>query len=128
MYDQHKQYEALLLENTQLENKLKQTEDLLALANEKNIELEKNSIDGILRETNETVISGWESLLDTVKKELYKARDIIKQQGQPDSQFEQKAEQKTEQEKNNSAAPNLDATPNTPPAISTTETISGERT
>jgi hypothetical protein len=117
MYEQHKQYEVLLAKHVQLEANLEDINALLTLAKEKNVELEKNSIDGMLRETNEVVISGWETLLNTVKKELYKAREIIQQK-----QGQQVPE--TEQDKNNSVEP----TPEVPPVTDSTEVISGERT
>jgi hypothetical protein len=95
---------------------------LLASAKQKNVELEKNSIDGMLRETNEVVISGWEALLNTVKQELYKAREIIQQkQGQQPSE--------TEQEKSNNIAPRSEEpTQKVPPVTDSTRAISGERT
>ncbi|MFT5421892.1 MAG: hypothetical protein ACI9D5_002654 [Candidatus Endobugula sp.] len=117
MYEQNKQYEVLLAKNTQLEASLSQAEELLALAQKKNVELEKNSIDGMLRETNKVVISGWETLLNTVKEELYKAREIIQQrQGQQPPE--------SAQEKSN----NVESTPEVPSVIDSTEVISGERT
>jgi len=42
--------------------------------------LEASSIDGIVRDANDALLSGWESLVNTVGEELKKARKPIPQQ------------------------------------------------
>ncbi len=77
IYNQHKEIQVLTVQNKRLQTELKVSQELLATANAKVEELDKKSLDGILRETNKVVISGWETLLDTVEQELEKAREII---------------------------------------------------
>jgi predicted nucleic acid-binding Zn-ribbon protein len=71
-------------ENIQLEQQLLAANDSLEslntsldVANKKIETLEKNSIDGILKDTNKAVINSWEALLNTVEGELKKARKSI---------------------------------------------------
>jgi len=77
IYNQHEEIKALSVQNKRLQIELKVSQELLATANAKVEELDKRSLEGVLRETNKVVISGWETLLDTVEQELEKAREII---------------------------------------------------
>jgi cbb3-type cytochrome oxidase subunit 3 len=74
IYHQDRRYHDLVAENQQLSVQLDQTQTLLRGAEEKMALLEKNSIEGMIEETNDVVVSGWEALLDTVKDELTKAK------------------------------------------------------
>ncbi|MFT6255231.1 MAG: cbb3-type cytochrome oxidase subunit 3 [Granulosicoccus sp.] len=74
IYHQDRRYNDLVAENQQLSVQLDQVKTLLRETEEKVVLLEKNSIEGMLEETNEVVVSGWETLLDAVKEELTKAK------------------------------------------------------
>jgi hypothetical protein len=39
--------------------------------------MKKRSLEGMLKETNKAVVSGWETLLNAVQEELNKAKDAI---------------------------------------------------
>ena len=53
------------------------SEKALAEANTKIENIEKKSLEGMLKETNKAIVSGWEALLDTVQQELDKAKQAI---------------------------------------------------
>jgi hypothetical protein len=95
IYQQEKKHAALESENTTLRTTIQALEESLAMANDKNSELEKKSVEGILRETNKVVVSGWETLLNTVEQELNKARKMI----------EQKKSQEKEEETTSKSSP-----------------------
>lgn len=84
IYEQDKQYEALLSSHTELDSKVVMLEQQLQKLGEENAELEKKSVEGILRETNKVVVSGWEALLEKVEKELNKAKQLMPPQSSSD--------------------------------------------
>jgi hypothetical protein len=75
IYYQDREHVSLVGNNQQLVEQLEQANLLLLESEEKIALLEKKSIEGILEETNKVVVSGWETLLDTVKDELTKAKE-----------------------------------------------------
>jgi hypothetical protein len=75
IYHQDKEHGSLAVENQQLTEQLAKANALLLESEEKIALLEKKSIEGMLEETNKVVVSGWETLLDTVKEELTKAKE-----------------------------------------------------
>ncbi len=77
LYDMHTKNQQLISDNVELEKQLLETQDSLTAAQAKIEELEKTSIEGMLKETNKAVVSGWETLLDAVESELKKARKSI---------------------------------------------------
>ncbi len=77
LYDMYTKNQQLISENIELEKQLIETQDSLSSAQAKIEELEKTSIEGMLKETNKAVISGWETLLDAVESELNKAKKSI---------------------------------------------------
>ncbi len=77
LYDYYNKNQQLLTENVQIETELFQTKESLLAAEKKASDLEKRSLEGMLKETNKAVVSGWEKLLDAVENELDKARDSI---------------------------------------------------
>lgn len=84
LYEFHNKNQGLIAENVQLEqqllsvnNSLITVNDSLTAANKKIEVLEKNSLEGVLQDTNKAVINSWEALLDTVEDELEKARKSI---------------------------------------------------
>jgi cbb3-type cytochrome oxidase subunit 3 len=81
IYHQDKQHAALLAGNQQLTEQLDNANALLLESEETIALLEKNSIEGMLEETNKVVVSGWETLLDTVKSELTKAKERFNVEG-----------------------------------------------
>ncbi len=85
LYDFYHKNEQLLAENVQLETELFQAKELLLTAEEKIASLENKSLEGMLKETNKAVVSGWEKLLDAVENELNKARESIGELSQPES-------------------------------------------
>ena len=46
-------------------------------------ELNEGSLDAMVDDANEAIISGWEALMDTVNKELQNARDSLRADDQP---------------------------------------------
>jgi hypothetical protein len=81
IYHQDKEHSSLVVENQQLTEQLAKANALLMKSEEKITLLEKKSIEGMLEETNKVVVSGWETLLDTVKEELTKAKERFNVQG-----------------------------------------------
>lgn len=77
MYTQHTDYQTLVHEHQQLKNELSRTNELLVAANQQITALEKETLDGMLKETNKALLSGWDTLLDSVEGELTKARKIL---------------------------------------------------
>lgn len=45
--------------------------------------LDKGSVQGIVREANDAILSGWESLVNTVESELKRAREDMEKQTAP---------------------------------------------
>ena len=78
IHDQHNRYERLEQDYSNVIQELENTKAQLAAEQGRSEALEKKSIEGILKETNKAVISGWETLLNTVEKELEKARSVIR--------------------------------------------------
>lgn len=88
LYQKNIENEHLRVENQRLSLELaevKRSLDELTLANQA---LEKKSVEGLLRETNKVVVSGWETLLNTVEKELDKAREMIQQKREASEEAE----------------------------------------
>lgn len=79
IYDKRNQYERLLAEHEMLKEELVLANQSISQLTDKNEELEKKSVEGLLRETNKVVVSGWETLLNTVEEELNKAKKMIQQ-------------------------------------------------
>ena len=77
IYDFYTKNQLLITENLVLESELLQSQQNLAKAEEKIQILEKSSVKGMLEETNKAIMSSWESILDTVKRELEQARDTL---------------------------------------------------
>jgi len=81
IYHQDKEHGSLVVENQQLTTQLEKANALLRESEENIALLEKKSIEGMLEETNKVVVSGWETLLDTVKEELAKAKERFNAEG-----------------------------------------------
>jgi hypothetical protein len=81
IYHQDKEHRSLAVEHQQLTEQLEKANSLLLESEEKIALLEKKSIEGMLEETNKVVVSGWETLLDTVKEELTKAKERFTVEG-----------------------------------------------
>lgn len=152
IYDLHNKNEALIADNVNLETQLAQSEQALATVRSEIEELEKRSLEGVLKETNKAVISGWEKLLNTVEKELEKARDAIpgiigsdpgadespldknstnenrSQDSTTESAQEPSAGKEPSADKKSSADKEPSADEATPPATESGEPIQGERT
>lgn len=47
------------------------------------VKLDEGSLDNMVDEANEAFISGWEALMDTVDKELQKARESLRAEDEP---------------------------------------------
>ena len=132
LYQQHQEKQALQVLNQQLQTELAIVRQSLAESQKKAEELEEKSIEGMLRETNKVVVSGWETLLDTVEQELNKARDAIQQKKQQQNdeavhggaatEPQLKAQDSVEQETQN-REPSDDQQEKAAPAL-----IEGERT
>ncbi|MGH1372922.1 MAG: hypothetical protein ACRBBW_12840 [Cellvibrionaceae bacterium] len=73
--------EELRLVNEQLANITKQFDELQS-AHSPNPHSQNNSLDSMVKEANDALISGWESLVNTVSEELKKAGE---QSPQPES-------------------------------------------
>lgn len=50
------------------------------------LELNEGSLDAMVDDANEAIISGWEALIDVVNKELQNARDSLRADDQPKTQ------------------------------------------
>lgn len=77
LYDFYQKHQGLLADNTALESKVLATEKELNVAAARIEAMEKASLEGVLKESNKAIVSGWETLLDTVQGELNKAREAI---------------------------------------------------
>ena len=77
IYSFYTDKQALLVEKQDIASRLQQSEQNLSAANEKIAQMERDRLEGRLRETNKAIVSGWEQLLDTVEGELQKARKSI---------------------------------------------------
>ena len=86
IYQQKASYEQLVLENKQLRLELSAAQKMLSDEQSKVAALEKKTLDGMLEETNKVVVSGWETLLGSVKAELEKARQLMKQSTSSDAE------------------------------------------
>jgi uncharacterized protein YlxW (UPF0749 family) len=109
IYEQKKEYETLTLSHQQLTLDLENAKKSLADLHQENQALEKKSVEGLLRETNKVVVSGWETLLNAVEGELNKAREMIQQKQAPAQAPADNAEDNTaildEQESPSSESP-----------------------
>lgn len=122
LYDYYNKNQQLIAENIQLETELLQTKESLLAAEEKAADLEKRSLEGVLKETNKAVVSGWEKLLDAVEGELNKAREAIEEIQEPAT------EQPDEQKPNGGDEGGVDNGEDPPSTIDIPEPIQGERT
>jgi CMP-N-acetylneuraminic acid synthetase len=121
IYHQDKRYEELVTENAQsseqlvlAETLLRDVEEKLALLEKTNVEktnVVKNSIESVLVDTSEVVVSGWKILLDRVNEALTDAKN----------RFNEEASQIL---KDNAAPPTQPALPNSEDS----PIIEGERT
>ena len=82
LYQGHTENQRLQAENEQLVLALAEAKQTLESLVAENEVLERKSVEGLLRETNKVVVSGWETLLNTVEQELNKAREMIQQKKQ----------------------------------------------
>jgi hypothetical protein len=92
LYDFYNKNQKLISENIELETQLLTSQEALAEAQARAEQLEKQSLEGVLKQTNKAVVSGWEKLMNTVEEELQKARDampnILGNEQQPSDQSE----------------------------------------
>lgn len=123
LYDFFHKNEQLLAENTQLEKELFESKEALLASENKMAELEKKSLEGMLKQTNKAVVSGWEKLLNTVEAELNKARESIHELSKPPMPDNSPEAAPSEEQSNSEEAQKN----NEPPAPSP-EVIKGERT
>jgi hypothetical protein len=77
LYDFYQKNQSLISENIELETQLLISQEALTEANKRVEQLEKQSLEGVLKQTNKAVVSGWEKLMNTVEEELKKARDAL---------------------------------------------------
>jgi hypothetical protein len=77
LYDFYNKNQKLISENIELETQLLTSQEALAEAQARAEQLEKQSLEGVLKQTNKAVVSGWEKLMNTVEEELQKARDAM---------------------------------------------------
>lgn len=77
LYEYYNKNQVLIADNIQLEQQLLVANESLVVINEKVEKLEKNSLNSVLKETNEAVVKGWESLLNSVESELERARESV---------------------------------------------------
>ena len=118
VYDLHTKNKNLLAKNIELENKVLRAEKDLGEAFSKIESLEKKSLEGVLKETNKAVISGWELLLKRVEEELGKARETLS-----DLLGDEEEKQSTGDQATDSGSEETQ-----PPANNGTAPIQGERT
>lgn len=88
LYDYYNKNQQLMAENVQIETELFEAKEALLAVEKKATELEKRSLEGMLKETNKAVVSGWEKLLDAVEGELDKARESIGELREPKASVE----------------------------------------
>ncbi|MEJ2442545.1 MAG: hypothetical protein P8Y42_03665 [Exilibacterium sp.] len=67
--------------------------------------LNKTSFKGLVRDANDAILSGWESLLDTVENEVKKAREALDQEQNPGSPQPGEPQPQTEPELDNQQHP-----------------------
>ena len=141
LYDYYNTNQQLMAENVQIETELFQVKESLLAVTQKAEALEKRSLEGMLKETNKAVVSGWEKLLDAVEGELNKARDSIGQLREPQAGSQNPSDlnsdrnnslnsgQSPEQPSDSPKADSEDVPAIEPPSIqSVPEPIKGERT
>ncbi len=76
MLQESRQQLALASElNTQQQQQLELLHAEVVRLNQRVSTLDKNSVEGIVREANQAILQGWESLVSTVEEELKKARE-----------------------------------------------------
>ena len=90
LYDFFQKNEQLLAENIQLERELLATKESLLLTETKITELENKSLEGMLKQSNEAMVTAWETLSDTVERELYKARASVHELTKPKEKEQEK--------------------------------------
>lgn len=75
IYHQNKQYRDAIVDNQRLSLALDDKTARLLEAEKAIAALEKKTVEGMMEETNKVVVSGWETLLNTVRNELNKAKE-----------------------------------------------------
>ncbi len=78
-YQTHLQLTELKRQNKALNQQLMGVGEQLTAVSKALAKFESTSLDSIVRDANDALISGWESLVDTVAEELKKARDGLPQ-------------------------------------------------
>ncbi|WP_439134925.1 hypothetical protein [Pseudomaricurvus sp.] len=79
-YDSQQQLKQARLQSQQLEQQLVLLNKEVALLSEQVEKLDENSVEGIVREANNAILDGWQSLVNSVDNELKKARQKVKEQ------------------------------------------------
>lgn len=74
-YDTQQKLLASQQQIQQLNTQMVQMSEQMALVHQELRRVNTDSIDGIVKDANDALLSGWESLVDTVEKELKRARD-----------------------------------------------------
>lgn len=67
----------------QLSSRVEELDQNLLAARREMQELESSSLGGIIDNANEALIQGWSAMVDTVERELERARESIQQRQQP---------------------------------------------
>jgi len=73
-YDTQQKLLASQLQVQQLNAQMAQMSEQMALVHQELGRVNAESIDGIVKDANDALLSGWESLVSTVEKELKRAR------------------------------------------------------
>ena len=108
IYHLYTKNEHLVSENIELENQLLASEKELNETRTLAEALEKKTLEGVMRETNKAVISGWETLMRTVEEELEKAKDGLSRDNKTDTgTVDQPILGKTEQNVENDEQENI---------------------
>lgn len=79
-YDSQEQLKQARLQSLQLEQQLVLLNKEMTALSEQVEKLDKNSVEGIVRQANNAILDGWESLVNSVENELKKARQKVKEQ------------------------------------------------
>lgn len=79
-YDGQQQLKEARLQSQQLEQQLVLLNKEVAALSEQVEKLGDNSVEGLVRQANNAILDGWESLVNSVESELKKAREKVQQQ------------------------------------------------
>lgn len=79
-YDGQQQLKEARLQSQQLEQQLALLNKEVAALSEQVEKLGDNSVEGLVRQANNAILDGWESLVNSVENELKKAREKVQQQ------------------------------------------------